>query len=99
MLAGSRIHVQETLHLPAGDDMGRHDFFHIVRADRSIEGVVRDDFHDRTLLAESKATGNHHIDLMVQTVGFERRPEVLDDFGTFGGFATRTAAAQDLQAV
>ena len=71
MFAAARIQVQQAFHLPAADDMGGHDFFHIVRTDRRIESVIRDDFHDRPLLAESEAAGNHHIDLVIQVVGFE----------------------------
>ena len=93
----ARIHVQEAFHLPAADDVGGDDLLHVVRPDRSVERVVRDDLDDGAFFAESEAARHQHVHLVGDAVLRERGPEILHDPCTFGGLATGAAAAEDLQ--
>ena len=96
VLSGSGILVKQALHLVAADDVGGDNLFHVVRADGGVEGVVGDNLDDGAFLAEPEAAGNNHFHFVGHAVGLERCAEVFYDLCTVGGFATGTAATQDL---
>jgi hypothetical protein len=73
------------------------DFGSILGLNLCIEGVVRDNLDDGTLLTETEATRGNDFHLVGDAILLESGLEVIYDFVAVGRLATGTAAAQHLQ--
>ena len=96
VVSATRILVEEAFHLFSAQNVGGDNLLHILRMHGGVEGIVRDNLDNGAFFAEAEAAGNHHLHLIGHPVGGQAGAEVLHDFGTVGGFATGTAAAEDL---
>ena len=79
-LLSLRVNIEQTLHTTATDDVLLDDFHCILGLDLRIEGIIRDNFHDRALLAKAEATGSDNINLVCNTILFESSLKVFNDF-------------------
>lgn len=76
------IDVEQVLHLVAIDDVLLDDFSRIAGLYLNIEGIVRDNLDDRSLLAETEATRTNHLHFVLQSRFDNRRMEILHDLLT-----------------
>ena len=81
------------------DDVLVDNAFHILGFHLCVEGVVGHDLHDGALLAETEATGLDDLDLFGETLLGQDFLEVLNDLEAVGGFASGTAADQNMHFV
>ena len=96
MFPGLGLDIQETVHSLSLDDVLGDYLLRIRGTHLGVESVVWDDFDDRTLFAETETAGGYDLHLVREAVLGQGCLQVLYDQGAFGGFATGTAAAEDL---
>ena len=81
------------------DDVLVDDTLHILGFHLGVEGVVGHDLHDGALLAEAKAAGLDDLDVVLQALLSEDLVEIVDDLEAVAGFASGTAADQNMHFV
>ena len=78
-LVGLGVDIEQTLDATATNDVLLNDFGSILGLHLSVEGVVGDNLHDGTLLAETEATGGDDIHLVGNAVLLEGGIQVIYD--------------------
>ena len=79
--------VAQALHHAALHQVLRHDLLHVLGLNLDVERALREDLHDRALLAEPEAARHDHLHLVLEAGRLKFLLERLDD----GRAAARTA--------
>ena len=91
--------VAEALDDTALDEMLVDDLLHVLGLDLDVERALRENLHDRTLLAESEAARGHHLHRGIETLLLELRLELVDDLVAAAGEARSAAADQNIRLI
>ena len=86
--------VAEALDDAPFDEVLCDDLLHVFGLDLDVERALREDLHDRTLLAEAETAGRDDLDLLLEAGGLELVSERLDDLVGAAGAARSSAADQ-----
>ena len=96
LLRGARLHIKQTLHDAAAEDIGLHDLFHILDLHEAVKRILRIDLDKRPLGAEAEAAHKIHGGHIFRAVLLQDFLKLFHDLFGMAGKTSGTAAEDNV---
>ena len=84
--------VEQAIHDTSLDEMLLNNRVGVLRLDANIEGIFGEDLDDRSLFAETEATGTDDLNVVLKPSGFDFVLEIFGELNAATGVARRATA-------